>query len=287
MNCIFGFSALACWVLSVVITGCSGNPNSVSNAAAGNASTSTNQGASGSTSGGAGGVGNVTWGSAGLGASGGTNNGGTSRYGHFTLLSVHDYSGSFAQASAAFYTTTSQPCSSQAFGDCVLSATCSSSVNYVSAGTLTVTSPATSTLPANNVTMVPNADNTYTAGGLSGAFSGGESAHIAASGANVPAFSEDLTVPLALLIDSPTPDSQGIIQASTSSDLVIQFSRGTTGVELYVQNADGMFECHSAPGASSLTIPKNALGSGATLSLFTLEVTKLLLETSPSLLAFS
>jgi hypothetical protein len=118
--------------------------------------------------------------------------------------------------------------------------------------------------------MVPNGDNTYTTGALGGAFSGGETAHIAASGGTVPAFSADLPVPLALLIQSPVPDATGVMLASASSDLVIQFSRGTTGVELYAQNDDGTLSCHSTLGASSLTIPKAALAaSGGQLVLYT------------------
>jgi hypothetical protein len=121
--------------------------------------------------------------------------------------------------------------------------------------------------------MVPNTDDTYTNAPLSGTFAGGETVHIAANGATVPAFSVDLTAPLVLLVDSPATDNYGSIQASASSDLVIQFSRGTTGVALVALPLDfdtstEYVECTSEPGASSLTIPKAALAvAGRVLSL--------------------
>jgi hypothetical protein len=92
-------------------------------------------------------------------------------------------------------------------------------------------------------------------------------------GATVPAFSADLTVPVAILINSPTPDSYGTIHASASDDLVIQFSRATSDVRLSVQTIpDGEveLECNSALGASTFTIPKEALAvAGRQIYLFT------------------
>jgi hypothetical protein len=195
----------------------------------------------------------------------GANAGGKSNAGQFVLYSiVLDQFNRAAQTNATFYSAPAS-CPVQTFGDCIVHPDCPSVATYVSAGTLTVTSPATATLPANNVTVTPNADNTYDNAGLSGLFSGGEAVHISASGATVPAFSANLTAPLVLLIDSPTPDATGIIHANASSDLVIQFSRGAAGVALFAQNLSAglpaWLECTSAPNASSMTIPKAALAA--------------------------
>ena len=249
------FGIWALWILSIATSGCGGG------------SGSGDQGANGPTTGGAGGAGNSSSGGTGqTGGAGGTS-AGKSNVGQLFLLSiVEDQFNRVTQVSAQFYTSP-QTCPFQTYGDCIVRPDCTSLPNYVSAGTLTITSPATTTLPANNITMTPNADYTYSNGALSGPFGGTEAVHVAASGATVPAFSADLTAPLALLIDSPTADANGIISANRSSDLVIQFSRGVPGVALVAQYLSGGFqywiECTSAPGASSLTIPKAALDNAA------------------------
>ena len=246
------FCAPAVLLLGMAVSSCGTEPDSSSNATGGAAGTDT----SGST----GGTGNT--GGAGLGVGGGTLSGG-----YFYLYSiVASTFNRMSVVSASFYAATSA-CPVQTFGDCVLHSACTGSATTVSAGTLTVTSPATATLAANNVTISPNTDNTYDQAALSGLFSGAEVANISASGASVPAFSAALTVPLVLLIDSPTPDADGTIQANSSSDLVIQFSRGTTGVVLSAQPinpaSSDWLECNSAPGANSLTIPAAALAATA------------------------
>jgi len=283
------FGGLVFSVLATATSGCSSDSTNVDHAASGNTGTSGNQGGSVSTSGGTGGTGNAT-GGAGLvgvststGTNGGTNgagastaaasggatsggatSGATPNSGVVWVVSVLSNQSILGQVATMFYTGALKRCSSQTFGDCIYYTNCSLPPAYVSAGTLAITSTATATLPANDITMVPNADNTYTDAPLSGTFAGGETVHIAASGATVPSFSVDLTAPLALLINSPATDSYGTIQASRSSDLVIQFSRGTTGVALVVLPLDfdtstEYVECTSEPGASSLTIPKAAL----------------------------
>ena len=297
------FGGLVFSVLAIATSGCSSASTNVDHAAGGNIGTSGNQGGGASTSGGTGGTGNATGGAVLVGgttstgtnggtngagasstatASGGATSGGatsgtTPNSGEVLVVSVLNGENqlTITDVGASFYAGTLKRCSSQTFGDCIYYTNCSQPSTYVSAGTLTITSPATATLPANNIAMVPNADNSYTYAGLSGTFAGGESVHIAASGATVPAFSVDLTAPLALLINSPATDNYGSIQASKSSDFVIQFSRGTAGVTLVAlpldfETSTEYVECTSEPGASSLTIPKAALAvAGPVLSLLT------------------
>jgi len=266
---IFELGSLAFWVMSLAVTGCSG-PSDANQTGAGGSS-SANAGGNNSVTGGAGGSGSVN-GGAGQGGST-TGNGGPVHEGHFVLLSLVMAQTRAAQASASFYTAASPLCTVQTFGDCALHSNCALSVNSVSAGTLTVTSAATATLPANNVSMVPNADSAYDNGVLSGLFSGAEALHIAASGGTVPAFSADVSAPLVITIDAPTPDSNGIIHATTTSDLTIQFSRGTSDVVLSAQVLGGgspdWLECTSSK-AGSMIIPTAALAAaGGPLSLLT------------------
>lgn len=208
---------------------------------------------------------------------GGSGSGNELRTGQFLLVSVFRSSSTSAGVMARFYTTPPSGCpAAQIMGDCKLTPPCSlaSTATAVSAGTLTVTAPATT--PPINVAMTPNADNSYDGPALSSPLTGLESVHLAASGGTVPAFSADVSVALALLVDSPTPDASGVIAASATSDLTIHFTRGTNAAVLYLEtltgsNTDGLLTCESALGASSLTIPAAALAasSGRSISLWT------------------
>jgi hypothetical protein len=264
-------------------TGGTGTSNSVGGTGNGSGGNGTNANSTGGTgtSNSVGGTGNGSGGNGtnanstgGTGQIGGTSSGGILRKGEFTLHSLVSDSLRVNEVWASFYTL-SQACPSQQFGDCVVLKDCSTSPTYFSAGVLTVTTQASASLKANNISITPDADNTYTGEVLSGMFGGQEVAHLTASGGTVPAFSVDVTAPLVLLIDSPTPSATGNIQASASSDLVIQFSRGATGVvlfaQIYARGSAQTLECTSPVGASSLTIPKAALGSfvGGSIGLYT------------------
>jgi len=271
----FDFRALVLSVAGIAITGCSGEPTNVDHAAVGGTGSADNQGGSASNSGGTAGMSTTTAGRSGGTTSTGGTSGAAPNSGLIFVGSVLDADVIYAQVAARFYAGALNRCSSQTFGSCIYYTNCSLPSSYVSAGTLSVTSPATADLAANNISMVPNADNSYVTAGLSGTFAGGESVHIAASGATVPALSLDLTAPLALLVDSPAADNYGAIQASKSSDLVIQFSRGMTDVRLVAlpmtfDSSTEYVECTSEPGASSLTIPKAALAvAGRVIDLLT------------------
>jgi hypothetical protein len=147
------------------------------------------------------------------------------------------------------------------FGDCTFYPNCEDgvTVTYVSAGSVTLTA----TQPAVSATSDPGSDNEYRigSGSMQPGFSGGETAHIAASGAVIPAFATDISIPLTLLIDSPAPDANGLITASVSRDLVLKFSRGSAGVDLFLQSSggDGSVTCQAKSESGSVTIPKEAL----------------------------
>lgn len=187
----------------------------------------------------------------------------SSKTGQVLVLNVHQesitsgLSATFRDISAT--TVACEP--SQSFGDCTFSPSCEDSwmTTYVSAGAITMTSAQ----PAMTVTLEPGLDNAYNTGtGSMGAgFSGGESAHIAASGATIPAFTADITIPLTLLIDSPKPDSSGLIIANADSDLIVKFSRGTAGVDVFLQSftPTGMLTCQAKSEVGSMTICKEAL----------------------------
>lgn len=288
----FNLRSLVLSVLGIAIAGCSGESTNVEHAGGGNTGTTDHQGGSASNSGGTAGIGNTTGGLGGGTASPGTTTGGTGtaspgtgtggtsggptpNSGTIMVASVFHDQMTTAEVYAMFYAGSPTQCSSQPYGDCIYYTNCSQPSTFVSAGTLSITSPATAALAANDISIVPNADNSYTYAPLSGTFAGGETVHIAASGATVPAFSADMTVPLGLLVESQATDNYGTIRASKSSDLVIQFSRGGTGVALVAMpltydTSTEYVECTSEPGASSLTIPKAALAvAGPVLNLLT------------------
>ncbi|HEY5958485.1 MAG TPA: hypothetical protein VIV60_18110, partial [Polyangiaceae bacterium] len=208
-------------------------------------------------------------------ANGGQSAGGTAavRSGQILLVSLRGNPTPARVMIANFFNNTASNCVSQAYGDCTFTPPCSTPYEplYVDAGTLSVTSPNS----AINISMTPSADNTYVSVSSSVGLSGGEALHFAATGGAIPAFSSDVTVALVLLIDAPVPNDNGEISASTTEDLVVRFSRSGAGVQLHVQSTteNGTLVCISAPAVPTLTIPAgalSALGSGATLSLWTL-----------------
>jgi hypothetical protein len=149
----------------------------------------------------------------------------------------------------------------ESFGDCTYYPNCDSGsiTTNASAGAVTMTS----TQPAMTVTILPGTDNQYVtgSGALDPGFSGGETAHISAAGATVPAFATDIAIPLVLLIDSPAPDANGLITANATNDLVLKFSRGAPGVDLLLQTSTGMgtLTCQAASTTGTMTIRTGAL----------------------------
>lgn len=282
-------------VCGVAVTNCGSSSRGATEASAGTSGTSESQGGGGSDASGAAGAavagnggeslgGSETSGGA-TGSTGATAVGGiggseavggatspptTLKVGRFLLYSAaRDGTTRTHSVYATFYSATSEQCTSILIGACHVNTGCFPAPEPQSAGTLSVTSPATSTLPANDVTLSPSATGTYPASPLSGALLGGELLHLAASGATVPAFSADLTAPLPLLIDSPVSNSTGTISTNSAGDLLLKFSRGASGVVLYAESSDGTIECYSEPGANTLTIPQSALAGADTLNLYT------------------
>jgi hypothetical protein len=178
---------------------------------------------------------------------------------------------------------TNVTCPYQPLGECKFSplSTCDTSTeSYVSAGTITVTSDASSYDRAVDVSITPNTNNTYPSTNLNNSYVGNEVVHLAASGATVPAFSADITVPLALLVSSPPPDATGYITASTTSDLIITFSRGAPrkNVVVLASNSFGTLYCDVPSESGQLTIPAGALaayGAGNQFPLYTSGITEI------------
>jgi hypothetical protein len=170
-------------------------------------------------------------------------------------------------------TRSGTPCTSTSYGDCTFSdcssSTATSVTTYASAGPVTVTSVS----PAANIVVQPNADGSYTSiYQFDIIFRGGEAVQVSAAGADVPAFSASVQVPLVLLIDSPVADAQGIYKAASTSDLVINFSRGTADVIIsasaQVSARSIYLSCQADSLRGTLTIPAAALaaiGSGETI----------------------
>jgi hypothetical protein len=165
-----------------------------------------------------------------------------------------------------------EDCPSTTQGDCTFTPTCNSTVHdtYVSAGTITIASSS----PLLDVVQKPDSDNAYVSQAIDVSFDAGVSLHVSAPGATVPAFSTDLAVPFALLIDSPQADPNGVIAVTTMSDLVIDYSGGTTEVDLVLDgiSSAGSVHCDAVSTTGKLTIDARilaAIGSGSSLSLWT------------------
>ncbi len=143
-------------------------------------------------------------------------------------------------------------------------------VRAVRAGTLALTSSGLE----QTVTMTPDPANEYRWSGALGSLGGLETMRFAASGGTVPAFSADMTAPLALLLDSPASSLGGEVTVDKSKDLVLTFSRGTPGVSLMLQanSSNGALDCAFPSEDGSATIPAaalQALGAGATIEPWT------------------
>jgi hypothetical protein len=210
----------------------------------------------------------------GAATSGGSNTTNTSeRFGQLLFASIKTPTGHANVLTASFYSRLASGCSSRQFGVCTHTPTCSTAYApvYESAGTVTMSS----TSPLLNVAIEPSDTNAYVSTSTATTLVGGEHLHFSATGGTIPAFSSDIDVSPVLLIDSPAADANGTLAASASEDLVIRFSRGGPGVQLYAQaaTASGSLVCTSAVGDNGLTIPAAALAtldSGTKMSLWTL-----------------
>jgi len=199
----------------------------------------------------------------------------TNNYGQVILTSLRQYGPASAEAYPLFRPSVPSCPPDQTFGDC--SYTSAASCNFltptvVSAGAVTIAS--TTTIPPVNVIISPNSDGSYTQTSLGTSLLGSEQIHLNALGGTVPAFSADITVPLVLLVNSPSYDASGVITASVKNDLVIQFSRGAAGVtmEVLATTAAGTLDCSVDSQKGQLTIPAGALaafGAGNQFSLLT------------------
>jgi len=145
----------------------------------------------------------------------------------------------------------------------------------LTAGDLSVTSPNSSV----NGTGISPVGNLYDAQ-FDDNLVGGETFHIVASGGTVPAFAIDLSAPRNLLLDSPAaPD--GVIAATTTADLVLNFTQGVPGVEVTAIgfSANSHLDCRMPSETGILTIPAAALaalGAGNRIDFFTNKSTMVL-----------
>ena len=120
----------------------------------------------------------------------------------------------------------------------------------VSAGAVSITSPELT----GSISMMPDATNLYSMSTptFTKAFSGQEHAVFNASGATVPAFEDQLEVPLVLLLSQP-PFAKGMtgIDVDRSQDLSLTWTRGVPGVLLYISG--GLTRADGQPGTVGLT----------------------------------
>lgn len=85
------------------------------------------------------------------------------------------------------------------------------------------------------VRVVPQEGNIYYSaddlrpGGANKFYLGGEEAYFKATGGDVPAFEQRLDYPILPLLDQPL-SSEGVVTASRSQDLTLQWSRGVAGM---------------------------------------------------------
>jgi hypothetical protein len=126
-----------------------------------------------------------------------------------------------------------------------------------SAGTVSVTGPIT------HFSFEPGGDGEYAVIQAQGAlFNGGDSLTVAATGADVPAFSKDISTPSKSTITSPPKASN--LPITRSSGLTVTWTGGTTGTQVVSLMDDG-FEstravfCRFDASAGTGAIPPEAL----------------------------
>lgn len=249
---------------AVMLAAC-GSPSPASNAGTSGTGSST----AGTSTAGAGGTSVNTGGSSATGGSAGQANGGggaggaasPTHWGQVMLQSL--LSGTSRVAVSARFQSGTEPgteskCTRVTEGPCVASVcdqapagSAGAKVIYESAGTVTLTS----TEVTGTATLAPDATNQYpslSAPPFEKEFLGGEHLQIKATGATVPAFMDEISVPFVLLLSQPLfVKGQTSVEAPRAQDLSLVWTRGVKDVFLYLtagsQRADGM------PGNAYLT----------------------------------
>lgn len=261
------------WLGCAWLAGCGATSKSGHDTPSAGAS-GTNAGLSGSGTGGSSGSnagGSTAGGSAAVGGGGSGGSSGSAGAGgeaqvsghHGQVAVINRFVGPLS-ATVYFIESTSgsgAPCTFETAGGCSI-AVCddgpsTTMTTYASAGTVTVTSPDVE----GELSYSPDLENRYFSPAATPtlSFGGGEQFQVVASGADVPAFQQPMTMPLVLLLSQPlfTTGSPGVF-VSQSQDLSLVWTRGVENVSLYIQavgaRVDGM------PGSSSLlcTFPSTA-----------------------------
>jgi hypothetical protein len=159
-------------------------------------------------------------------------------------------------------------CSSEAFGDCVITS-CSdvdpgapspspAPTQQPHAGTITIATDGDSF----GAVLAPGADGRYADVVPTGHLAGGERVTVSAAGGDVPRFTHALDYPLALLLSEPALPEESVIRPPRDADLVLRWSRGVSGVSFVVQSLGGTFMLCSVPSETgTLTIPSAALAA--------------------------
>lgn len=228
-------------------------------AGAGNGSAGSSNGGAGGTVTSAGGSGG---GSAAQAGSGGSTTGGAADTTHWGQVMVQSLisGASRVSVSAQFVSNRGSgpqtPCNRVTEGPCVNTVCDEAPASeqatlYASAGTVTVTS----TEISGTATLEPGATNQYptlSTSPFASDFLGGEHIQIKAAGATVPAFQDELSVPLVLLLSQPLfVKDQPSLDAPRSQDLSLVWTRGAKDVYLYL--TAGSVRSDGSPGRAYLT----------------------------------
>lgn len=163
-------------------------------------------------------------------------------------------------ASAGFFDSAGACTSMQQIGACKL-AMCSTSppTNAASAGTVTIAGAA---MP---ITLAPRGDDTYAQlTVMTSLFSGGESITFSAAGAEVPAFSQALTMPSKATITSPAepPQDSPFLIVDRTRDFTVAWAGGGSGelqVSLFGTTGGPTLTCRFPASAGTATVPSAAL----------------------------
>lgn len=132
-------------------------------------------------------------------------------------------------SAAATFLTTAGPCTRSMMGMCEIDSCSGGSGTAASAGTVTISGA------MQPISMMPGTDHTYTALSTQTAlFAGGDNLTFAASGADVPAFSQMLTAPGRVTITAPVKPSGGTLTVMRAQDLTVSWSGGGSTGEVLV-----------------------------------------------------
>jgi hypothetical protein len=262
------FGSRAAVVGAVALMAC-GSPSPSTNAGSagtGNSAAGTSTGGGGTASSGGSGTAGGSAGQASSGNGAGGSATTTTRFGQVLLQSL--VGGTGRVSVSARFQSGSEPgtetsCVRVSDGPCTAS-TCDEAPDggtkpiFVSAGTVTVTS----TDVAGTATLLPDATNQYPSPSTSPfekQFVGGEHVQVKASGATVPAFADELSVPLVLLLSQPLfVKGQPSLDAPRSQDLSLVWTRGAKDVYFYLTGSSARTD--GLPGMAYLTcqIPSEA-----------------------------